>query len=497
MSKTFYLTTPIYYVNDKPHIGHAYTTILADVLARYHRNAGRETFFLTGLDEHGQKVQQAAEDRGIEPQQHCDEMAPRFIDLWEKLHISYDDFIRTTENRHKKIVQMFLQKVYDAGDIYEDEYEGLYSVSEERFITEKEAESDEFRDIKKLKEKNYFFKMGKYQDALIDHIKSNPKFIQPEHRKNEILGFLRQPLNDLCVSRPKSRLNWGIELPFDKEYVTYVWFDALINYITSPGFGKDHESFDKWWPVSYHLIGKDILTTHAVYWPTMLMSANIELPQSIFAHGWWLMGESKMSKSIGNVINPMDLIDDYGVDPVRYYLMREMVLGQDSNFTMESFIQRYNSDLANDFGNLLSRISTLMKKNYDGRIPDPGELSEAELRIKTKGESLCGTVNGMIKNMRLNEAIENTMQYIRSVNKYMEENAPWKLVKEDKSAAGRILYTAGEALRLGAVLLSPVMPNRTAILLDALNAPGVDLSWGGLKPGETLKDHEPLFPRVK
>jgi methionyl-tRNA synthetase len=484
-------------VNDKPHIGHAYTTILADVLARYHRNAGRETFFLTGLDEHGQKVQQAAEDRGIEPQQHCDEMAPRFIDLWEKLHISYDDFIRTTENRHKKIVQMFLQKVYDAGDIYEDEYEGLYSVSEERFITEKEAESDEFRDIKKLKEKNYFFKMGKYQDALIDHIKSNPKFIQPEHRKNEILGFLRQPLNDLCVSRPKSRLNWGIELPFDKEYVTYVWFDALINYITSPGFGKDHESFDKWWPVSYHLIGKDILTTHAVYWPTMLMSANIELPQSIFAHGWWLMGESKMSKSIGNVINPMDLIDDYGVDPVRYYLMREMVLGQDSNFTMESFIQRYNSDLANDFGNLLSRISTLMKKNYDGRIPDPGELSEAELRIKTKGESLCGTVNGMIKNMRLNEAIENTMQYIRSVNKYMEENAPWKLVKEDKSAAGRILYTAGEALRLGAVLLSPVMPNRTAILLDALNAPGVDLSWGGLKPGETLKDHKPLFPRVK
>ena len=497
MSKTFYLTTPIYYVNDKPHIGHAYTTILADVLARYHRNAGRETFFLTGLDEHGQKVQQAAEDRGIEPQQHCDEMAPRFIDLWEKLHISYDDFIRTTENRHKKIVQMFLQKVYDTGDIYEDEYEGLYSVSEERFITEKEAESDEFRNIKKLKEKNYFFKMGKYQDALIDHIKSNPKFIQPEHRKNEILGFLRQPLNDLCVSRPKSRLNWGIELPFDKEYVTYVWFDALINYITSPGFGKDHESFDKWWPVSYHLIGKDILTTHAVYWPTMLMSANIELPQSIFAHGWWLMGESKMSKSIGNVINPMDLIDDYGVDPVRYYLMREMVLGQDSNFTMESFIQRYNSDLANDFGNLLSRISTLMKKNYDGRIPDPGELSEAELRIKTKGESLCGTVNGMIKNMRLNEAIENTMQYIRSINKYMEENAPWKLVKEDKSAAGKILYTAGEALRLGAVLLSPVMPNRTAILLDALNAPGVDLSWGGLKPGEILKDHEPLFPRVK
>ena len=496
-NRAFYITTPIYYVNDDPHIGHAYTTILADVLSRYYRNAGEETLFLTGLDEHGQKVQQAASNRDVAPQQHCDEMAPRFTRLWEKLHISNDDFIRTTEDRHKRVVQDILERVYANGDIYEDEYEGLYSVSEERFITDKEAQTGEFRDIKELKEKNYFFKMGNYQQALIDHISSHPTFIQPEHRKNEIAGFLKQPLNDLCISRPKSRLNWGIELPFDSNYVTYVWFDALINYITAAGFGSDQESFSKWWPASYHLIGKDILTTHAVYWPTMLMSANIELPQSIFAHGWWLMGESKMSKSIGNVINPMDLIDDYGVDPVRYYLMREMVLGQDSNFTMESFIQRYNSDLANDFGNLLSRISTLMKKNYDGRIPDPGELSEAELRIKTKGESLCGTVNGMIKNMRLNEAIENTMQYIRSVNKYMEENAPWKLVKEDKSAAGKILYTAGEALRLGAVLLSPVMPNRTAILLDALNAPGVDLSWGGLKPGEILKDHEPLFPRVK
>ncbi|MBT4554056.1 MAG: methionine--tRNA ligase [Candidatus Marinimicrobia bacterium] len=497
MSATFYITTPIYYVNDKPHIGHAYTTILADVLARFYRNSNQETYFLTGLDEHGQKVQQAAEERGVNPQKHCDEMAPRFTDLWEKLHISHDDFIRTTEDRHKKVVRDILQQVMDKGDIYEAEYEGLYSVSEERFITEKEAETGDFRDIKKLKEKNYFFKMSKYQQALIDHIESNPTFIQPDHRKNEILGFLKKPLNDLCISRPKSRLNWGIELPFDSDYVTYVWFDALINYITSPGFSTNEKSFNKWWPASMHLIGKDILTTHAVYWPTMLMSAGLELPKTIFAHGWWLMGESKMSKSLGNVINPMDLIDDYGVDPVRYYLMREMVLGQDSSFTMESFIQRYNSDLANDFGNLLSRVSTLMKKNYDGKIPNHGELTDVEKTIKSNGESLAELVKDKIESMRLNEAIEEIMQYVRSVNKYMEDNAPWKLVKEDKDAAGRVLYTAGEALRISAVLLSPVMPNRTAILLNALNAQGTGFTWGGLTPGHQLNDHEPLFPRVK
>ena len=497
MRKEFYITTPIYYVNDKPHIGTAYTTILADVLSRFKHDSGHNTFFLTGLDEHGQKVQEAAEHKNVTAQRHCDEMAPRFINLWKRLHISNDDFIRTTEKRHKKIVQSILQRVMDNGDIYEAEYEGLYSVSEERFITEKEAESGDFRDIKKLKEKNYFFKMSKYQQQLIDHIKSNPKFIQPKHRKNEILGFLKNPLNDLCISRPKSRLNWGIDLPFDDNYVTYVWFDALINYITAVGFEQSDDKFEKWWPASYHLIGKDILTTHAVYWPTMLFSAGISLPLSIFAHGWWLMGDSKMSKSLGNIINPMDLIDDYGVDPVRYYLMREMVLGHDSNFTMESFIQRYNSDLANDFGNLLSRVTTLIKKNYDGIIPHPGELNDKDLFIKNQGGDLSKLVHKLVDEMRLNEAIEAIMQFIRTVNKYMEENAPWKLVKDDKVAAGRILYVAGDSLRLGAILLSPIMPNRSATLLDALNVKGKNFSWGGLKPGRKLKDHEPLFPRIK
>ena len=315
--------------------------------------------------------------------------------------------------------------------------------------------------------------------------------------KKENLGFLKKPLNDLCISRPKSRLNWGIELPFDGKYVTYVWFDALINYITAAGYSSDKNLFQSLWPASYHLIGKDILTTHAVYWPTMLMSAGIELPKSIFAHGWWLMGDSKMSKSLGNIINPMDLIDNYGVDPVRYYLMREMVVGQDANFTFDSFMQRYNSDLANDFGNLLSRVTTLIHKNYAGEIPDPGELSEQELSIKSKSEELNILVKKLIGDMKINEAIEEIMQFIRNVNKYMEKNAPWKMVKEDKENAGRVLYTAGEALRIGAVLLSPVMPNRTLILLDALSSEKYSYHWGGLSIGAKLKKHSPLFPRLK
>ena len=494
--KTFYLTTPIYYVNDKPHIGHAYTTILADVLTRFHRNSGEDVFFLTGLDEHGQKVQQAAEKHGVDPQKHCNEMAPRFLKLWENLHIQNDDFIRTTEKRHVDVVQHILQKVYDKGDIYEDEYEGLYSVSEERFITKKEADSGEFRDIKELKEKNYFFKMSNYQQALIDHIKNNSDFIQPKHRKNEVLGFLKQPLEDLCISRPKSRLGWGIELPFDSDYVTYVWFDALINYITAPGYNVNEENFNKYWPANYHLIGKDILTTHSVYWPTMLMSANIPLPQAIFAHGWWLIGESKMSKSLGNVVDPLGLIEEYGVDSVRYYLMREMVLGQDASFTIESFIKRYNSDLANDFGNLLSRISNLLKKFFDSRIPQDEDDSAEGLDVKSKAVETVAIVWEKIEVMRVNEAIEIILQFVRSINKYIETKAPWKLAKEEPKIAGKVLFTAAEALRVSAILLSPIMPNRTQTVLETLGATESGLDWGGLTSGIEIKLHDPLFPRI-
>ena len=497
MKNNFYITTPIYYVNDIPHIGHAYTTILADVIARYQRSLDKNVFFLTGLDEHGQKVQDAANSNKTDPLSHCNNMSKRFTDLWAKLHISNNDFIRTTQKRHIKVVQNILNEVMKNGDIYEDEYEGLYSVSEERFITEKEADTGDFHDIKKLKEKNYFFKMSKYQKNLIEHINSNPQFIMPSHRKNEIIGFLNNPLNDLCISRPKSRLSWGIELPFDSGYVTYVWFDALINYITAPGYLENKNNFEKLWPANIHLIGKDILTTHAVYWPTMLLSAGIPLPKTIFAHGWWLTGDDKMSKSKGNVINPMDLIDVYGVDPVRYYLMREMVLGQDANFTVESFNNRYNSDLANDFGNLLSRISTLINKNFNGIIPDISSYGVEESKIEKHAEQLIIKYDDLMNRLLLNEAIEEIFQYIRSINRYFEHKAPWKLVKKDLSDAATVLHVGSQALIICSMLLHPIMPNRVKKLLDVFNVKSIDKTWGSLPVGSKLAPHQPLFPRIK
>lgn len=493
----FYVTTPIYYVNDKPHIGHAYTTILADVLARYHKVEEEDVFFLTGLDEHGQKVQQAAEERGLSPQDHCNELAPRFIELWDRLEIQYDDFIRTTEPRHIKVVQDVLKEVYDKGDIYSDEYEGWYSVAEERFVTETEKNSGDFRDVKKLKERNWFFRMGKYQEKLIKYIEDNPAFIQPEHRCNEVLGFLKKPLGDLCISRPKSRMNWGIELPFDKDYVTYVWFDALLNYITGVGYGKDADLFKKWWPASVHLIGKDILTTHCVYWSTMLFSLGLPLPKMIFAHGWWLTGDTKMSKSLGNVVDPLGLIDEYGVDPVRYYLMRDMVLGKDANFTMESFIKRYNSDLANDFGNLLNRVSGLIGKYFDGCVPEPDDSDDEKVFQLNVVEFKVKETEDCVNELRIEAAINSTMLIVQEANKYMEKQAPWKVAKTDLERAGTILYTATEALRVSAVLLKPVMPKKAEEVLAVLDAVGTKAEWGGLKPGTKLKSHEALFPRIE
>ncbi len=489
MPDKFYVTTPIYYVNDKPHIGHAYTTILADVLARYHKTAGVNVFFLTGLDEHGEKVQEAAQKRNVTPQQHCDEMAPRFLDLWKKLEIKYDDFIRTTQERHKKSVQDVLQKIYDKGDIYEGQYEGWYSVAEERFITETEKNSGQFREVKKIKEKNWFFKMSQYQQKLIDYLNDHEDFIQPGHRRNEILGFLKQPLGDLCISRPKSRLSWGIEIPFDKEYVTYVWFDALVNYISVI-------DLKTWWPADAHLIGKDILTTHSVYWTTMLFSLDLPLPKTIFAHGWWLIGETKMSKSLGNVVNPLDLVEEHGADAVRYYLMREMVLGQDANFTTESFIKCYNSDLANDFGNLLNRVSGLIQKLFEGRIPDAKKSDSADEEIKLRAESLPSKVEALIRDFKVQEAILETVSLVRLVNAYVEKQAPWKAAKTDLPRAGTILYTATEALRISALLLSPVMPQKCETVLDILGAKNSAPQWGGLKSGVQLKIHEALFPRL-
>ena len=495
--KPFYITTPIYYVNDKPHIGHAYTTILADVISRHFRDMGRDVFFLTGLDEHGQKVQQAAENKGVSPIEHCNEMAPRFMSLWSKLHIQYTDFIRTTEKRHSTIVQSILQKVYDKGDIYEDSYEGLYSVSEERFITQKEADSGDFRDVRELKEKNYFFKMSNYQEKLVEHIHDNPSFIQPEHRKNEVLGFLRSPLEDLCISRPKSRLSWGIEIPFDKDYVTYVWFDALINYISAIGYESNQDKYKTYWPVDFHLIGKDILTTHSVYWPTMLMSAELPLPKAIFAHGWWLSDQTKMSKSLGNVVDPLDLIDTYGVDPIRFYLMKEMVLGQDANFSMDSFIKCYNSDLANDLGNLLSRVTNLIFKFYDGALEPYLDDSNDGDEVKKAALVSINTSKELMNDLKINDAINSVFIFIRRVNKYLEITAPWKLVKTDKKSAGKVLFTAAESLRIIALLLNPVMPNRTEAVLSALGAKNRELEWGKLVFEKKVLQQKPLFPRIE
>ena len=497
-----YLTTPLYYVNDKPHIGHAYTTILTDVVARYHRIMGDEVYFLTGTDEHGQKVQEAAEQRNVDPKIHVDEYVAQFQTLWKRLHISHDDFIRTTEPRHTERVKELLMTLFERDEIYLDEYEGLYSVSEERFITEKEVEEGRFRQIKKLKEKNYFFRMSKYQDKLIEHIENHTEFIKPKSRANEVLGFLKNPLNDLCISRPKSRLGWGIEIPFDSEYVTYVWFDALLNYITAIGWGSDENKFNKWWPADYHFMAKDILTTHAVYWPTMLMAANIPLPKTIFSHGWWLMEESKMSKSLGNVINPMELINEYGVDPLRYYLMRDMVLGMDASFTMDSFIKRYNSDLANDYGNLVNRVTMLIQKYFDGKIPESGEYIETDLELIAEVKTIPQNVRKLIGDLKVHEAIENTFVLIRKVNAYLEIKAPWKSIKDNssqRSNAATTLALSADVLRIGSQLLNPIMPEKTQFILDILGARSIslaDTSVGKLKAGTILGKGKSPFPRI-
>ena len=487
----YFLTTPIYYVNDKPHIGHAYTTILADTISRYRKLVGDTSFFLTGLDEHGLKVQQAAEKNSKSPQDHCDGMTPAFLNLWKKLNIDYDDFIRTTEQRHIEVVQHILSEVNNSGDIYIDEYEGWYSVSEERFITEKEVDSGQFGDVKKLKEKNYFFKMSKYQEELINKIQNDELKIQPESRKNEVLSFLKNNLSDLCISRPKSRLEWGIELPFDKDYVTYVWFDALINYISSIGFSKDSDKFKECWPADVHLIGKDILTTHAVYWPTMLMSIGLPLPKRIFAHGWWLTDSKKMSKSLGNVVSPLALIDDFGVDAVRYYLMSDMVLGMDATFSSQSFEKKYNSDLANDFGNLVSRISKLIENNFDSKIPN---FSSNESDLSKNYEHI--KLNNNLEELKIDKIINDIMNFVRSINIYMEKNEPWKLVKVDKEKAGNVLYHCAESLRLAATLLSPIMPKKTEKILENLGCSDKSLKWGKLLPNSSLKTTEPIFPRI-
>ena len=507
MSSAFYITTPIYYVNDKPHIGHSYTTILADVLARYHRLLQQPVYFLTGTDEHGQKVQQAAEAGGISPQEHVDKTVIRFQDLWKRLDITHDDFIRTTDLRHKTIVQEILQDLYDRGEIYEAEYDGWYDVTSETFVTDKDLADDAASDqsnIIRIKERNYFFRMSAYQEWLIETIKQNPGFIQPDFRRNETLGFLRKPLQDLCVSRPKSRLSWGVELPFDTDFVTYVWFDALVNYISAIGYRRDDEKFNRWWPATVHLIGKDILTTHTVYWPTMLKAMGVALPKSVFAHGWWLSGRSKMSKSVGNVVDPMDYIDQYGVDAFRYFLMAEMVLGQDADFTKETFTRRYNTDLANDLGNLLNRVITLVVSHCEGRIPASGDGGDDEARLREVALSLAPAVEQSIQKMRLDEGLAAISAAFRETNRYLEKRQPWTMARDgDTENLGTVLYHAAEILRIVSGLLYPVMPGKMEALRSVLGfKPGdPDMArlshWGELEPGTPVRKADVLFPRIE
>jgi len=509
----YYVTTPIYYVNDKPHIGHSYTTILADVLANYHRLLDIPTHFLTGTDEHGQKVQQAADKNGITPQEQCDQTVVRFQELWKRLEISHDDFIRTTEPRHKTVVQQILQELYDRDEIYKAEYEGWYCVGCERFFTEKDLVDGNCpecgRKVDAIIESNYFFRMSKYQDWLIQYIEAHPDFILPSFRANETLGFLKnKELQDLCISRPKSRLAWGIELPFDSEFVTYVWFDALINYISAIGYKSNDEEFNRWWPCSCQLIGKDILTTHTVYWPTMLKAMGIEMPRTVFAHGWWLTGRTKMSKSLGNVVNPMDMIDNYGVDAFRYFLIAEMSLGQDASFTEEAFVKRYNSDLANDLGNVANRVLNMISRYCNDRMPASskgGFDTPLEDALWKETTSVAAEMGGMINSMKLDQSVAAVMGVVRKINVYLQERAPWSLAKQEGSAAevAYCLYTAAECLRVCSALLYPVMPEKMMALRTALGMAdarphfGKLVEFGVLVPGSAISQPGALFPRIE
>ncbi|MBN2781573.1 MAG: methionine--tRNA ligase [Candidatus Marinimicrobia bacterium] len=500
MPRSFFITTPLYYVNDKPHIGSAYTTLIADIIAQYHRMTGDDVFFLTGTDEHGQKVQQAAEKNGISPREHCDIYAARFKELWSYFDLSFDDFIRTTEDRHVKVVQAVLMSLFEKGEIYKDTYEGWYSVADELFISDKDYEEGRYRDVRRISETNYYFRMSAYQERLIGYIEAHPDFIRPANRRNEILGFLRQPLKDLCISRPKERLAWGIELPFDKDYVTYVWFDALLNYITAPGYLSDDAKFAAYWP-AVHLIGKDILTTHCVYWPTMLMAAGIPLPRTVFAHGWWTSEGQKMSKSLGNFID-LETIRGYcesvGKDAFRYFMAKEGPLFSDSDFSRDRFYQTYNSDLANDFGNLVNRVFKLIDKYFDGRIPEAGEPGEDELAMMEASVQCRETVLAEVEELNVNAVASTVIAYVTSINRYLEKTEPWKLAKTDLAGTGMVLYAALASLRFSAALLYPLLPEKMTEFFRMLNtseAPGHIVQWQDLKSGTPLGEMKALFPR--
>ena len=509
MPKSFYITTPIYYPNAAPHVGTAYSTIVCDVVARYKRLTGYDVKFLTGVDEHGQKIQEAADKNGYTPQQWVDKMSLNFTTLWEKLNISNTDFMRTTQERHINSVREIVKRVNDNGDIYKGEYWGKYCVSEETFVPENQLVDGKYmgKEVIDVKEVSYFFKLSKYEDALLKYIEEHPEFIKPEGKKNEVVAFIKQGLQDLSISR--TTFDWGIPLELEEGHVIYVWFDALTNYLTGAGFAKDPEEFANVWTngTVNHVIGKDILRFHAIIWPAMLMSAGIKLPETIAAHGWWTVEGEKMSKSLGNVVNPAEEVEKYGLDPFRYYLMREATYGQDADYSKRAMVQRINSDLANDLGNLLNRTIGMQKKYFDSKVVLNEATDTFDAEIKALWEEVLVNIEKRMNEYQFSEALKEIWKFISRMNKYIDECEPWKLAKDEasKDRLSTVMYNLVEGLYKIAALISPFMPdtaqkmlNQLGLEVDAEKMKLEDVkAWGAYPVGGKLNAAEPIFPRVE
>ena len=505
--KKFYITTPIYYPSAKLHIGHAYCTTIADTIARFKRLAGYEVFFLTGSDEHGQKIQRTAEAQGITPIEYVDKIVDSFKELWKRLEISNDDFIRTSESRHHEVVQEVFRRIRDKGDIYKGEYTGLYCTPCESYWTELQLDEngccpDCHRPVEKVSEEAYFFKMSKYADAVLKHIEENPEFLEPKSRRNEMINFIKQGLEDLCVSR--TSFNWGIPVPDDEKHVIYVWFDALTNYLTPIGFLDDEEKFKKYWPADLHLVGKEIVRFHTIIWGCILMALGIELPKKVYGHGWLVISGDKMSKSKGNVVDPMLLIDEFGADAIRYFLLREIILGQDGNFNRDALIQRINSDLANDLGNLLHRSLNMINKFQKGLLIEGGEYSEIDNSLKNEAIETAKEYRALMENLQISDAVKLVWKFISRCNKYIDETAPWKLAKDEsqKENLANVLYNLAESLRIIAILISPFMPITSRRILEQLQvSQDIKLedaeNFGALEINHQVGKPEQLFPRIE
>ncbi|SDN57340.1 methionyl-tRNA synthetase [Fictibacillus solisalsi] len=509
--KTFYITTPIYYPSGKLHIGHAYTTVAGDALARYKRLKGYDVMYLTGTDEHGQKIQQKAEENNVSPQQYVDEIVTGIKELWEKLDISYDDFIRTTEDRHKESVEKIFKQLLDQGDIYLGEYEGWYCTPCESFFTETQLVDgkcpDCGREVKRVKEESYFFKMSKYADRLLQFYEENPEFIQPESRKNEMINnFIKPGLEDLAVSR--TSFDWGVKVPGNPKHVIYVWIDALSNYITALGYGSENdEKYKHFWPANVHLVGKEIVRFHTIYWPIMLMALDLPLPKKVFAHGWLLMKDGKMSKSKGNVVDPVTLINRYGLDALRYYLLREVPFGSDGVFTPESFVDRVNHDLANDLGNLLNRTVAMINKYFDGTLPAyQGNVTDYDQSLVDFAQEAVKKTEESLENMEFSVALSSIWQLVSRTNKYIDETQPWILAKneEDKEALGSVMYHLAESIRIVSILIQPFLTNAPAKIWNQLGIQKGELTewntvfeFGKLPGGTTVQKGNPIFPRLE